>query len=309
MPEEYRYIFGPIPSRRLGRSLGVSPIPKKVCNYSCIYCQLGRTDRMTNSRRSYFPPQEILEELSSYLKGAPDFDVVTLVGEGEPTLSADLGLLIRGIQHLTDKPVAVITNGALLGEESLREELMAADIVLPSLDAPDEATFRRVDRPMGSIRFEESIRGLETFAREYKGQLWVEVMLVGGVNDSDAHLEGFRKILSRVRHDRVYINTPVRPPAEEWAAVASPERIHAACQALGGISIEMLSAGSFFSEIPDSYEAILGIIGRHPMNQFEVASFLSSRGEADAAPFLSRLHQDSRVETVPYKGYETFRLR
>ena len=155
----YKYLFGPVPSRRLGASLGVSPIPERTCNYSCVYCQLGRTLRMTNTRQEFFPLEEILAEFREYLQGSIPFDVVTVVGEGEPTLYSRLGELIAGLKKETDKPVAVITNGALLYDAEMRRELMEADIVLPSLDAVTEEQYRKIDRPMGSIGFAEMAEG------------------------------------------------------------------------------------------------------------------------------------------------------
>ncbi|MBC8570504.1 radical SAM protein [Zongyangia hominis] len=307
--ENLQHAFGPVPSRRLGNSLGLSPIPPKTCNYSCIYCQLGRTDHMTTQRREYYPVSEIIAEFETYLKDEDKFDVVTIVGEGEPTLYAKLGELIKEVKRRTDKPVAVITNSALLSDPQVREELMHCDIVLPSLDACDEETFRRIDRPQGSLRFQEIQEGLIAFSHAYTGQLWLEIMLCGGVNDSPAAIDRFAELLPRIRYDRLYINTPVRPPAEPDVRVASPAAIQYAVEKLGGISIDMLSTGSFFSEIADDYEAILSIIARHPMNQFEVMSFLDSRCSPNKDKFLAKLRQDQRVEAVDYKGITTFRRK
>ena len=166
--KKFRYIFGPIPSRRLGRSLGISPLPKKTCNYSCIYCQLGRTDRMTNKRQEFYKTEDILKEFKEYLKDSDKFDIVTVVGEGEPTLCSNLGELICGLKEMTDKPVAVITNGALLSDPQVREELCHADMVLPSLDAYNQDIAKKIDRPYGTIRFEEEFLGLKKFCSMYQ---------------------------------------------------------------------------------------------------------------------------------------------
>ena len=233
----YKYLFGPVPSRRLGASLGVSPIPERTCNYSCVYCQLGRTLRMTNTRQEFFPLEEILAEFREYLRGSIPFDVVTVVGEGEPTLYSRLGELIAGLKKETDKPVAVITNGALLYAAEMRRELTEADIVLPSLDAVTEEQYRKIDRPMGSIGFAEMAEGLRQFAREYQGQLWIEIMLVDGMNDSPEDIAAFKEFLGTIDYDRVYLNTPVRPPAEGFVHTSAPERIDLAARELGGISM------------------------------------------------------------------------
>lgn len=307
---EFRYLFGPVPSRRLGRSLGVSPIEGKTCNYSCVYCQLGRTNHMTNTRRMFYPVAEILKEFEEALVRNPNgFDIVTVVGEGEPTLYLGLGALIDGIHARTEKPVAVITNGALLYDAQVRTEVAKADIVLPSLDAYDAETFRKIDRPIGTLRFDQVERALIDFTHAYTGQIWIEIMLVGGMNDDDAALGHFRALLGKLRYDRVYVNTPVRPPAEDYVRVSEKDRIEKACALFGAVSIDMLTSGSFSSEITDDYEAICSIIRRHPMNRFEIAGFLSSRGEGNAQAFFDRLEQDPAVETVRYKEFVTYRSR
>ena len=306
---ETKYVFGPVPSRRLGRSLGVSPIPAKACNYSCAYCQLGLTRSRTNQRAEYIPLEEILAEFDRCLPDLEHCDVISIVGEGEPTLYSRLGDLIRGIHQRTDKPVAVITNGALLYNPEVRADLSGADIVLPSLDSYNEKSWYRIDHPHQELRYQEVVQGLVTFTHQFTGQIYLEIMLMDGVNDSREALESFRELLKRLRYDRVYINTPVRPPAEAGIAVSKPETLQLATELLGGISIDALANGSFFSEIQDDYEAILSIIGRHPMNQHEITGFLESRNNPDPAALLTRLEQDPHIDPVHYKGYITYRLR
>ena len=305
---DMKYIYGPVPSRRLGISLGVSPIPKKTCNYSCIYCQLGRTDHMTNTRKMFFPVEDILAEFDEFLESKVKFDVVTIVGEGEPTLYLGLGELIREIQKRTDKPVAVITNGALFYDPDLRRELYGADIVLPTLDAYDEASFRKISRPHGTITFAMVDEGLKEFSKEYEGQLWIELMLMEGINDDDESLKKYSEALKKLRYDKLYINTPVRPPAESYVKALSHEKMNHVVDVLGGISIDLLESEGFQSEIKDDYEAIMSIIKRHPMNQFEIEGFLDSRG-SNIAGVLDRLEKDSKVASISYKGYVTYRLK
>lgn len=304
-----KYVFGPVPSRRLGRSLGVSPIIKKACNYSCIYCQLGRTDKMTNTRKPFFKVEDILNEFKEYLKDDDKFDVISIVGEGEPTLYSELGELIRGLKSLTDKPVAVITNSALMGDESVRKDLMEADIVLPSLDSYDEESWHKIDRPHGKLVYQEVLNGLVKFTKEFKGQIFMELMLMDGINDSNECLDKFKELFSKLDYDKLYINTPVRPPAEDYAIVSSKERINYACELLGGISIDALASGGFFSEIEDDYEAILSIIARHPMNQYEISGFLDSRNVQNKEDLFERLNNDNKVNPTEYKGYITYRLK
>ena len=306
---ELKYVFGPVPSRRLGRSLGISPIPKKTCNYSCIYCQLGRTDKMSNERKEFFPVQDMLEEFEQYLKDSDKFDVVSIVGEGEPTLYLKLGELLRGVKKRTDKPVVVITNSALMSDPEVRKDLMEADIVMPSLDSCDEKTWKRIDRPHGRLDYEKSYEGLIEFSKAFTGQIFMEIMLMDGINDDEASLLKFKELLKNIRYDKLYINTPVRPPAESYAKVSSPEALARACELLDGISIEALAGGGFFSEIEDDYEAILSIIGRHPMNQYEIGGFLESREAENAEALFERLAEDPAVRLMEYKGYVTYRLK
>ncbi|MDP0505611.1 MAG: radical SAM protein [Fusobacterium sp. JB019] len=307
--EKMKFLFGPVPSRRLGRSLGISPIPKKTCNYSCIYCQLGRTNKMTNIRQEFFKIENILNEFKIYLKDSDKFDIITIVGEGEPTLYSQLGNLILELKKLTDKPIAVITNGALFSDENVFKELLNADFVLPSLDAYNEELSKKIDRPHGSISFEKEINGLINFSNTYKGNLWIEIMLIDGFNSDKNSISNFKKLLRKIKYDRLYLNTPVRPPAENFVKTVSKSVMEYASKELGGISIDMLSSGFFFSEIKDSIEAILSIIRRHPMNQFELESFLQSRKIKDISKFIEKIEENNKVNVINYKGIKTYRLK
>jgi len=304
----YNYVYGPVPSRRMGLSVGIEPIPADTCNYSCVYCQLGRTGHMSNERKPFFEVGDMLSELEMYLKDVKEYDVVTLVGDGEPTLFKDLGDLIRGIKKITDKPVAVITNGALLYEKSVREDLMEAHIVLPSLDAYDEASFKAVNRPYGTIRFDDVFDGLKEFSSQYKGQLWIEIMLVKGMNDSQYAMEAFKKMLGQIKYEKVFINAPVRPPAESYVETPNDDVIEKFARGLKGYSINHLTESEFSSGIKDDFKAVLSIIGRHPMNQHEIASFIKSRG-GNPKEILARLDEDEIIDKLSYKGYVTYRMK
>ncbi|MDD4048028.1 MAG: radical SAM protein [Clostridia bacterium] len=305
---EYKYIYGPVPSRRLGISLGISPVEKKSCNYSCIYCQLGRTNCMLNNRKEFFPVEDIFDELDGFLVNGVELDVVTIVGEGEPTLYSDLGQLIAGIKKRTDKPIVVITNGALLSEEEVREDLKGADIVLPSLDAYDEESFRKINRPHGKIEFEKSYEGLVQFSKTYKGNLWLETMLIKGINDDVQSLLKLKELMGEINYQRLYINVPVRPPAENDVAQPTEENIKNAINILGGVAIDSLVSKGFYSDIEDDYKAVLSIIGRHPMNQHEISGFLEIRKCKKQEGIFKELVQDDNVEIISYKGYNTYRL-
>lgn len=260
------YTYGPVPSRRLGRSLGVSPIPAKTCSYSCVYCQLGRTTDLRLERQSFFPREDVLAEILR-LGETTGPDYVTFVGDGEPTLCADLGWLIEQTHRELNISTAVITNGSLLWRKDVREDLERADVVIPTLDAGNERTFRLINRPHRDLHFDSILQGQIDFSREYKGQLWLEVMLVEGVNDNEEELMSIKRAVDRVRPHRAYIMTPIRPPAEPWAQPPDFKTVLRAQEIIGGsITITDLESGDFgLSEFHDAREAILEVGSRHPL--------------------------------------------
>ncbi|MFA7075959.1 MAG: radical SAM protein [Candidatus Izemoplasmatales bacterium] len=303
------YIYGPVPSRRLGLSLGISPIPKKTCNYSCIYCQLGRTNKMTNEPKNFFDVKDIIKEFDESLLINNEFDVVTIVGEGEPTLYYDLKELIKEIKKRTDKPVAVITNGALLYEKRVKEALNEADIVLPTFDAYDESTFKKINRPHGQLSFQKVYNGLVEFSAQYKGELWLEMMFIKGVNEDDISIEKYKEKLKNIKYDKLYLNTPVRPPSEEYVKPISHKRMDEIATELKAISIDLLASQGFYSNINDHLEAIKSIIKRHPMNQFEIKGFLLNRKCKNINNILKMLNEDCEIEVISYQSYDTYRLK
>ena len=208
-------VYGPVPSRRLGRSLGVDLVPLKTCTYDCVYCQLGRTTRKTVRRQRWVDPSVVAAQVCAGLESEPD--VIALAGSGEPTLHTGIGDVIAGIKRVTDVPVAVITNGSLLSRPAVRRGLADADIVLPSLDAPDDGLFRLVNRPHQALRFDDVVRGMIAFRHDYRGQMWLEVMLLAGVTGMPAEVERLAEVAARMSPDRIQLNTAVRPPAESFA--------------------------------------------------------------------------------------------
>lgn len=206
------FVYGPVPSRRLGLSLGINIIPRKTCTLDCVYCQCGATTRKTTRREHFFPVEDILAAVRDAV-GRARTEFLTFSGEGEPTLNADIGRLIRALKREFTIPVAVLTNSTLLTDAQVRRELYPADLVVPSLDAADQRVFARVDRCHRNLSVAAIIDGLRTFRRYYRGQLWLEVMLVKDVNDSPEHLVLLRRAAQLIRPDRVQLNTVVRPPA------------------------------------------------------------------------------------------------
>ncbi len=292
-----KFVYGPVPSRRLGRSLGINVIPFKTCNYSCVYCQLGKTTDMINERRIFFPKEEILGEVVEAI-GKVEADHITFAGEGEPTLCKDLGWLIDRIKVCTDVPVAVLTNGSLLYRKDVREDLANADVVIPSLDAADEQTFRRINRPHRDLRMEEIIEGLEVFGREFGGKFYIEIMLVKGYNDDERSLLAIKSALERIKPDGVYLLTPTRPtalkvePADEFGIV----RAHAILGEV--VDVVNPEVGEFSAEcFSSAEEAVKALLRRHPMREDQLKDFLKKFGED-----LSILERVEGIKRVEYMG-------
>lgn len=301
-----KYVFGPVPSRRLGQSLGIDTIPLKTCNWNCVYCQLGRTKPVTNERKDYFPPDEIASEVKAALQAHPpgEIDWVTFVGSGEPLLHASTGWLIRQVKQMTELPVAVITNGSLLYLPEVRQELAAADAVLPTLDSGTEELYHRINRPHPEITFNRLVEGLIAFRESYQGKLWVEVMLVQGMNDGPETLREIAGVLKRVRPDAVHINLPTRPPAETWVLPPTDESLMQALAILGTVAEVVHPAeGSFdLRGYDDPVDAILAIITRHPMRQEELERALSRWSPGNVRKVLTDLEASHRAQVVVRYG-------
>jgi len=210
----YRYVFGPVPSRRLGRSLGVDLVPFKTCTFDCVYCQLGRTSKTTSERAEYVPAAELIENVKRKLDAGPRPDYVTLSGSGEPTLHTGIGDIIAGIHAATDVPVTVLTNGSLFYLAEVRAACVSADLVAPSLDAPNASLFQQINRPHPDITFDRMVDGLVSFRNEYTGPIWLEVFFIGGVNTGPAAMQEFERLFDKIRPDKIQLNTAVRPTAE-----------------------------------------------------------------------------------------------
>jgi wyosine [tRNA(Phe)-imidazoG37] synthetase (radical SAM superfamily) len=237
--KRWSYIFGPVPSRRLGLSLGVDVIPKKVCTLDCVYCEVGATDKRALRRREYFPAEAIITEVEGALASHANIDYISFSGSGEPTLNSKLGEIIRAVKEMTSIPVAVITNGTLFSLEDVRYDLIVADVVLPSLDAATQEVFEKIDRPHPQLRIETIIEGLREFRKEYKGQLWLEIMLAKGYNDQEEEIRKLRETIQTIRPDKVQLNTVLRPPSEDGVEPVSPSRMKE-IQALFGDHCEII---------------------------------------------------------------------
>jgi wyosine [tRNA(Phe)-imidazoG37] synthetase (radical SAM superfamily) len=310
--EPARYVFGPVPSRRLGRSLGIDPIPLKTCNWNCVYCQLGRTRPFVTCRGRYSSPDVLLREVEVALNrwGDDDIDWITFVGSGEPLLHREFGSLLSGVKQLTRIPVAVLTNGALLRLPEVRAEMLTADAVLPSVDAGSPELYRRINRPHPSLDFEGFIEGLVSFRDEFSGRLWVEVMLIEGLNDDPAALADLARVLDRIHPDAVHVNAPVRPPAEVWVRPPSAERLAEAValfgRAAGAVPPQMetetvsaSSPGELGFELADR---IAAVITRHPLAEADLALLFGDKTADEIRIALDTLVSQGRAQPVTRFG-------
>lgn len=300
------HVYGPVPSRRLGRSLGVDLIPPKTCNYSCIYCQLGRTLQFSNRRQSFYPKEAILLEIQKKLDqiGQEGINFITFVGQGEPTLSADLGWLIHEVKQRFPIKVAVITNGALLYDRSVQSDLLEVDVILPSLDAGTEEVFRRINRPHPSLQFDKVLEGMIAFRKRYEGEFWLEIMVVPGVNDGSEEIEAFKSLLNQIHPDRIYLNAAIRPPAESWVNIPSKQEINLFADQLGPTyDIVCHEEGQFVIGSRDTeglLHELTEIIKRHPMREVQVLETLLHANVNNAMKIIEKLIASEEIIKIEY---------
>jgi wyosine [tRNA(Phe)-imidazoG37] synthetase (radical SAM superfamily) len=302
-----KHVFGPVFSRRLGRSLGVDPVPFKTCNWNCTYCQLGRTSPLVRARGEYASCEEVLAQVKEAFEqqGPAGIDWVSFVGSGEPTLNVELGCMVRGIKKLGSTPVAVVTNGALLFMPEVREDLLQADAVLPTVLAGNERLHKQIHRPAVGLGFADFVRGLVEFRREYSGRLWPEVLLFRDMNDGEEALKDLAELLGRIEPDAVHLTLPARPPNESWVEPAERERLDRAMEVLGEIA-PIMAADRRAPEAEvtlngELAEAVLGVITRHPMTAAELSSTLGL-AEAEIQEALAGLERTWRARRVSRHG-------
>ncbi|MCX6559762.1 MAG: radical SAM protein [Candidatus Aminicenantes bacterium] len=300
-------IYGPVPSRRLGYSLGLDILPFKTCSMDCIYCQLGAYGRTTDRRREYVPVRAVLAQIRGALASGARIDAITFSGSGEPTLHAGIGRIIAGIKRMTDVKVVVLTNSSTLAGRRNGRDLVQADIVVPSLDAVTDRIFAKVNRPHAGLTAEKIIDGLVRFRRRFKGRIWLEVMLVRGINDGPAHLRRLRAAIERIRPDRVQINTVVRPPAEKSArplTAAELERV----RIFLGPTAEIIADFSREKQpvpAPDASAAILAALKRRPMTAGDLSQSLGLVVE-EVLALTRRLTVAGAIRKVAHSGNAYF---
>jgi wyosine [tRNA(Phe)-imidazoG37] synthetase (radical SAM superfamily) len=306
--EEKKYLYGPVPSRRLGLSLGVDIMPFKVCTLDCIYCQLGKTSEKTIERKHYFDVEVVLAELKEKLVEGLGADFITIGGSGEPTLNAGLGRLIEGIKKITNIPVAVLTNGTLLTDKTVRADCARADVVVPSLDAGDEQTFRKINRPHKDISIENLIAGLCAFRNEFTGQMWLEVFFVEGFNTDSGQIGKIRDAIELIRPDKVQLNTAVRPAAEPGVKRLAAEKLQAIAKELGEKCevVADFSRERYTGDIERKAEDVLSMLKRRPCSLNDICSGLGI-GRNEALKYVGHFQQQGLVHTEEKDGIIFFK--
>ncbi len=298
--KEFDYLYGPVPSRRLGRSLGVDLVPYKVCSFDCIYCQLGHTTDLTLERKPYMSADDICPEFQQWMELDGDADFVTLAGSGEPTLNSELGQIIECIQAACDIPTCILTNGSLLWDESVRAQLTNIDVLSPSLDAATQETFERVNRPAGDLQIAQIIEGIQAARRECSGEMWLEIMLVAGINDTDDELRALKNAIGVIEPARVQLNTVVRPPTESNIEALTPDRLSHVQAALG-------AKAEIIAPLPEDYagasdhqhteEDVLDLLRRRPCTVRDIAQGLGTHPN-DAVKYVQALISRGEVREI-----------
>ena len=305
--------FGPVPSRRLGRSLGVNTIPSKVCSYSCAYCQVGRTKRLRIERRPFYSPAALFRDVQRRVEEArtagESIDYLTIVPDGEPTLDSALGRELDYFRRL-DIPLAVISNGSLIWQDAVRRQLAKADWVSLKVDAVEPSIWKKINRPHGVLRLEEIQRGMRQFAQAFSGELVTETMLVAGVNDDETHLSKLAEFLGRLCPSKAYLSVPTRPPAETWVHPPAEDTINRAYQIVSEHveCVEYLIGyeGNAFASTGDVEDDLLSITAVHPMRK-EAVTDLLGRTQTDWST-VERLVAEKKLVSTQYRG-RTFYTR
>jgi wyosine [tRNA(Phe)-imidazoG37] synthetase (radical SAM superfamily) len=300
-------VFGPVPSRRLGRSLGIDPISFKTCTYDCVYCQLGRTTHKTLARAPYVAASAIISELESWLDSGATADVITLSGSGEPTLNSEIGEIIGWLKKHATVPIALLTNGSLLFQDEVRKAIRLVDLLLPSLDAGTPDAFEKINRPCAGLDLGLVVEGLMAARRECAAPIWLEVMLVAGFNDSVEEIGAIRRTIDRVQPDRVQINTVVRPPAERCAGAVSRETLAVAREAFGQTAeIIVFAPQTEAARVSDCQlsERMMSLLARRPCTLSDIAVGLSVHRN-EAAKYVGRLLAAGAIRPIRY-GSEVY---
>jgi len=298
----YKYLFGPVPSRRLGMSLGVDLVPKKVCSLNCIYCEVGNTTKLTTERREYIPYKKIIAELNDYFASSPAPDYITFSGYGEPTLNSAIGDIIKFIKEKQPEiPVAILTNGTLFSLQEVRNELLKADLVLPSLDAATQTTFEKINLPASGIDVNRHIQGLTDFRREFKGKIWLEIFILPGYNDSNSELDELKKAILKIAPDKIQLNSLDRPGRMENLRGATKNELERIIDYWQLDNAEIIAKAperkKMASYRKDVESAILGTIARRPCTADDLAQIMGTHIN-EINKYLTTLENEGKIRNV-----------
>jgi wyosine [tRNA(Phe)-imidazoG37] synthetase (radical SAM superfamily) len=304
-------VFGPVPSRRLGMSLGIDVIPMKICSYDCIYCELGKTTQRTIERKPYMPADAVVEAMEHYFAENREvqLDYVTFSGSGEPTLNSDIGWFIRKAKELTSTPIAVLTNGSLLYAPQVRRDLLQADLVVPSLDAVWRDAFVKVNQPARGLEVERVVSGIEQFSREFSGEVWLEILLVDKVNAHLDHVRALGEAAGRIAPTKTQLTTVVRPPGAGRAAPVSAERLREMASYFDGYvevvaEVERRQNPAYQEKKGDEIVAMLKI---RPMTVRDISSSTGMHGN-EVLKYLDQLRRDHAVQQSEFEGKDYFTI-
>jgi len=298
----YKHLFGPVPSRRLGMSLGIDLIPKKVCSLNCVYCEVGKTTKLTTDRMEYVKYDQVIAELKQFMSNDPKIDYITFSGSGEPTLNSRIGDVLNFIKReYPGVKTAILTNGTLLFDQKLRTELLQADAILPSLDAASQSAFEKIDRPDSNLKIETYIQGLIDLRNEYKGKIWLEIFLLKDYNDSKEELNLLKDAILKINPDSVQLNTLDRPGTVANLVPLSKNELQEIIEYWNLPNVEIIASVQDRTSI-DSYSgdietAILETIARRPCTLDDLHRFLGIHVN-EINKYLGPLEANNKIETV-----------
>jgi wyosine [tRNA(Phe)-imidazoG37] synthetase (radical SAM superfamily) len=302
---QYHYLFGPVPSRRLGISLGVDLVPMKTCTLNCIYCECGKTSHLTLERKEYVSFEAVKKELTHYLAHHARPDYITFSGSGEPTLNSKIGDVIRFLKDwVPDVPVAVLTNSTLFSQKQVRSDIKNAVVVIPSLDAATEKIFNKINRPSLHLHVDKIIDGLIRFRKEFSGKIWLEVFIIPGMNDTTAELNALKPVISKIKPDQVHLNTLDRPGSVSTIRAATLEELERVLNVFqmenAAIVADPPEHKALFAYRKDTAAAILGTIARRPCTSKDLSEILGLQVK-EVEPYLKSLEADEKIKVVKQK--------
>ena len=298
----YKYLFGPVPSRRLGMSLGIDLIPSKVCSLNCVYCECGKTTNLTIERKEYVSYNKVTNELEHYFKNNPAPDYVTFSGSGEPTLNLKIGDIIKFLKsNYPYIPIAILTNGTLFDQKEVRTELLNADLVLPSLDAASELSFKKINRPFHTLNINKYIQGLIDFRKEYSGKIWLEVLILPGYNNNKKDLKLLKDAFVKIKPDRIQLNSLDRPGILNTLRSATRNELQQIADFFGLDNVEIIASAPKRKEIKsyrkDTETAILETIFRRPCTLDDLSEILGLH-KNEINKYLDVLESDDKIEII-----------